>query len=69
MRPKTAGSRSLGPGRSPEKEGELAEKAKGELPVSTVPGQAIQSQLASSCVTLGWLLTLSYLFIYLFISR
>lgn len=59
VRPKRAGSRSLGWGMSPKKEGELVEKAKGELPLNTVPSQALQSELSSSCVTLGRLLTLS----------
>lgn len=59
VRPKTAGSRSLGWGTSPKKEGELVEKAEGELPLNIVPSQALQSQLTSSCVTLGRLLTLS----------
>ena len=56
---KRAGSRSLGWGVSPKKEGELVEKAKGELPLNTIPSQALQSELTSSCVTLGRLLTLS----------
>lgn len=59
VRPKRAGSRSLGWGMSPKKEGELVEKAKGQLPFKTVPSQALQSELTSSCVTLGRLLTLA----------
>lgn len=57
VRPKRAGSRSLGWGMSPRRKG-ASRESKGTAALQDSPSQALQSEL-TSCVTLGRLLTLA----------